>query len=226
MARRLDVVMSPVFTSGAARGGLCGNGGRLPDPGRKSNPFPAVVFRVACPVRHVRSTLPQHMPEEIFDVVDQRDEVVGQETRSRVHRLGLLHRAVHVLVFNRRGDVFLQLRSMRKDNWPGVWDSSASGHVDAGEDYDTCSVRELGEELGWAASTPPERLFKIAACADTGQEHVWVYHLVADGPFMLHPEEIDRGDWFRPEVVTAWVHRRPEDFASGFRLVWSLFLKR
>lgn len=163
------------------------------------------------------------MAEEIFDVVDEHDAVIGRETRSRVHQLGLKHRAVHVLVFNARGDLFLQKRSMLKDNWPGVWDSSSSGHVDAGEDYDPCAVRELREELGWTIDSAPDRLFKIAACDDTGQEHVWVYRLQAEGPFVLHPEEIDTGDWFHPDVVTAWIDRRPEDFASGFRLVWELY---
>ena len=65
------------------------------------------------------------MPEEIFDVVNERDEVVGQNTRREVHRLGLKHRAVHVLVFNARGEIFLQKRSMTKDREPGKWDSSS-----------------------------------------------------------------------------------------------------
>jgi len=85
------------------------------------------------------------MSEEIFDVVDRGDVVVGRETRSRVHQLGLLHRAVHVLVYNGKGEVFLQKRSMSKDRQPGLWDSSSSGHVDSGEDYDAAARRELGE---------------------------------------------------------------------------------
>ena len=88
------------------------------------------------------------MPEEIFDVVNDRDEVIDRKPRSEVHRLGLLHRAVHVLVFNSHGQIFLQKRSMKKDRQPGVWDSSASGHVDSGEDYDTTAVREVWEEIG------------------------------------------------------------------------------
>jgi len=85
------------------------------------------------------------MPEDIFDVVNERDEVVDRKPRSVVHRDGLLHRAVHVLVFNSRGQIFLQKRSMKKDRQPGLWDSSASGHVDSGEDYDTTAVREVRE---------------------------------------------------------------------------------
>ena len=88
------------------------------------------------------------MSEEIFDVVNERDKVIGQNPRSEVHARGLLHRAVHVLVFNSRGEIFLQKRSMKKDRQPGVWDSSCSGHVDSGENYDETAVRELREELG------------------------------------------------------------------------------
>lgn len=160
------------------------------------------------------------MTEEIFDVVNERDEVVGRNTRSEVHRLGLLHRAVHVMVFNSRGEVFLQKRSRFKDRQPGVWDSSSSGHVDAGEDYDACAIRELREELGLETPVPPRRLFKLAASGETDQEHVWVYECAHEGPFVLHPEEIERGDWFSPARVTEWLAANPEEFAAAMRVIW------
>ncbi len=166
------------------------------------------------------------MNDEIFDVVNHRDQVIGQEKRAVVHLTGLRHRAVHVLVFNRKGEIFLQKRSMQKDTFPGAWDSSASGHVDSGEDYDTCAVRELREEIGLAAKKTPERLFKIAARPETGQEFVWVYRLNSEGPFELHPDEIESGGWFEPAKLTKWLADRPEDFASSFRLIWKLFLAR
>jgi isopentenyl-diphosphate delta-isomerase type 1 len=108
------------------------------------------------------------MSEEIFDVVDEQDRVIGQAPRSEVHRRGLNHRAVHVLVFNQHGDLFLQKRSMKKDCFPGVWDSSASGHLDRGEDYDACAVREVREELGVQLATAPERLFRVAGVRADG----------------------------------------------------------
>ena len=165
------------------------------------------------------------MSIEIFDVVNERDEVVGQESRSEVHRLGLMHRAVHVLVFNAAGQVFLQKRSMTKDRQPGLWDSSSSGHVDAGEDYDACAVRELGEEIGLYLSAAPERLFKLAACAGTDQEHVWVYRCEAEGPFRLQPEEIERGGWFTAVEVTRWMAERPGEFASALLLIWKRIIR-
>ena len=173
------------------------------------------------------------MSEEIFDVVNERDEVVGQNTRREVHRLGLKHRAVHVLVFNARGETFLQKRSMTKDREPGKWDSSSSGHVDSGEEYDACAVRELREEIGLEvnpgavatrASPPLQKLFKIAACPETDAEFVRVYRCQAEGPFQLHPDEIERGGWFAPEQITRWIAEKPEDFAGAFRLIWELYL--
>jgi isopentenyl-diphosphate delta-isomerase type 1 len=160
------------------------------------------------------------MPEEIFDIVNDKDEVIGRMPRSQVHREGRKHRAVHVLVFNQRGDLFLQKRSMAKDNFPGVWDSSASGHVDSGEDYDHAAVREVWEEIGLTLPAAPPRLFFIEACPETGQEFVWVYRADSEGPFVLHPDEIDAGGWFSPEVVSAWLQRSEGDFAPGFVKIW------
>ena len=166
------------------------------------------------------------MSEEIFDVVNDRDEVIGCAPRSEVHRRKLNHRAVHVLVFNAAGELFLQKRSMSKDTFPGAWDSSASGHLDCGEDYDACAVREVREELGVALPETPRRVFRIEACLETGHEFVWIYETQHEGPFSLHPEEIERGDWFTPEKVTRWVQERPEDFASAFILIWERWTAR
>jgi len=160
------------------------------------------------------------MSEEIFDVVNDRDEVIDRRPRSEVHRLKLNHRAVHVLVFNRRGDLLLQKRSMRKDCFPGTWDSSASGHLDCGEAYDACAVREVREEIGLRVEKVPERLFYIPAEPATGHEFVWVYRVESEGPFVLQESEVDRVEWFHPDVLTGWIARRPEDFASAFIVIW------
>jgi isopentenyl-diphosphate delta-isomerase type 1 len=160
------------------------------------------------------------MSEEIFDVVNERDEVIGQASRSEVHRRKLNHRAVHVLVFNSRGELFLQKRSMIKDCFPGAWDSSASGHLDRGEDYDACAVREVREELGVELDRTPRRLFKVDACAETGQEFVWAYQCVHEGPFTLHPDEIESGGWFAPDEIERWIREKPHEFASGLVLIW------
>jgi len=163
------------------------------------------------------------MAEEIFDVVNERDEVIGQAPRREVHARGLRHRAVHVLVFNARGDVFLQKRSHLKDTARGKWDSSASGHLDAGEDYDACAVRELREEIGLDLTQPPPRVFKLDAGPETGWEFCWIYRCENEGPFTLQPDEIETGAWFSPAAITAWVREKPADFARAFVVIWQQF---
>ena len=160
------------------------------------------------------------MQDEIFDVVNERDEVVGQLARKEVHRQGLKHRAVHILIFNARGEIFLQKRSMKKDNFPGVWDSSASGHVDTGEEYDACALREVREELGIRLPCAPARVLRVNACEETGQEFVWVYRCAHEGPFELHPEELETGAWFGAQEVTQWIALTPKDFAPAFICIW------
>ena len=164
--------------------------------------------------------------DELFDVVDELDRVIGQAPRRVVHARGLRHRAVHVLVRNRAGQYFLHQRSMLKDLFPGVWDTSCAGHVGAGEDYDGTSLRELEEELRCRPVRPPQRLFKLEAQPDTGWEFVWVYLAEDDGPFVLQVEEIDRGDWFSPADIDRWIAGKPGDFASAFPLVWQHYQRQ
>ncbi len=165
--------------------------------------------------------MPATVQDEPFDVVDARDEVIGRATRAEVHRRGWLHRAVHVLVFNAAGEVFLQQRAPDKDSDPGSWDSSAAGHLAAGEDYDACVPRELAEELGLVLARPAERLFKLGAGPDTHHEFVWVYRAEAEGPFALDPVEVADGAWFTLGQVDAWVRGRPHELTPPFRLLWA-----
>jgi isopentenyl-diphosphate delta-isomerase type 1 len=160
------------------------------------------------------------MPEEIFDVVNERDEVIGRLSRAEVHRQALRHRAIHVLIFNARGEIFLQKRSMQKDNFPGRWDSSAAGHLDCGESYDACALREVKEELGIDLPSVPERVLRVEACAETGEEFVWVYRTRHEGPFQLHPDEIETGGWFAPGHVTKWIREKAEEFAPSLICIW------
>jgi len=163
------------------------------------------------------------MSEEKFDIVDQYDQVIGQQTRSQVHQLGLRHRAVYLLVFNNRGQLFLQKRSMSKDCSPGLWDASASGHVDTGEDYDTAVIREAREELGIILTDKPEKLLKINASTQTAQEFVWLYRYQHQGPFQLHPEEISDGDWFSQKKINKWITNHTTNLTPSFVFIWKKY---
>lgn len=173
---------------------------------------------------HPLKDLPQKSGE-VFDVVDENDQVVGQATRGEVHANKLLHRAVHVFVFNKRGDLLLQQRSMLKDEHPGVWGSSVSGHLDAGEDYAAAAVRELDEEMGIAVDSPPEEIARAAACEATGWEHVRLFRVRHSGAVKYPAAEVQAAMWFPMDDLESWIHARPEDFSSGFLVCWNAFHK-
>lgn len=158
---------------------------------------------------------------EIFDVVDADDRVVGQEPRHRVHRFGLRHRAVHVLLFNTRGELFLQKRSLWKDLNPGLWDSSCSGHVHAGESYEEAARRELSEELGLREPILVRPVGKLAAGQETGNEFIWVYQVERDGPFALDPEEISEGRFLGIPALEQELGTVPDLFSPAFVYLWS-----
>jgi isopentenyl-diphosphate delta-isomerase type 1 len=165
---------------------------------------------------------PYSDPGELFDTVDEQDRVIGRASRRDVHARNLLHRAVHVLIHDEKGRIFLQRRSMKKDTFPGCWDSSCSGHLDAGENYVAAARRELGEELGWTDARLSLRpVVKLGASAKTGWEFIEVFLLgPVAGPFTLNPEEITEGRWISPADLALELARAPENFAGAMRLLW------
>jgi len=88
------------------------------------------------------------MPDELFDIVNEQDQVIGQEMRSIVHQNGLWHRGVHVLLFSGDGKLLVQQRSRNRVHAPSALDCSVSEHVKAGEGYYAAAIRGLEEEMG------------------------------------------------------------------------------
>src|SRR6202162_1352770 len=163
-------------------------------------------------------------PKESFPLVDEHDQVLGTAPRSQVHANNLLHRAVHVLVFNPAGEVFLQLRSRWKDRHPLAWDSSAAGHVNAGEDYDHTAARELFEELG--INPPLKKVAKLPASERTDKEFISLYHGAHDGDTRPNPAEIEAVQCFLSGIVDQWIKARPHSFAPGFVECWKVWREK
>lgn len=85
---------------------------------------------------------------ELLDIIDEKDRVIGQAPRDKVHRKGLLHREVHVWFYTPGGQLIWQLRSKHKETFPGLLDATVGGHVSAGDDYLASALRETAEETG------------------------------------------------------------------------------
>jgi 16S rRNA (adenine1518-N6/adenine1519-N6)-dimethyltransferase len=162
-------------------------------------------------------------PDEQFPVVDEGDRIRGYASRAEVHGNNLLHRAVHILIFNEAGDVYLQQRSRSKDRHPLKWDSSAAGHVTVGEAYDETARRELKEELG--VDVPLEKVFALGASPRTDYEFIWGYCGTVSADLAPNKCEIARGVFFAPAVVDGWTAARPGDFAPAFLECWNSYRK-
>jgi len=162
-------------------------------------------------------------PNEQFPVVDKNDRISGYASRAEVHGNNLRHRAVHILIFNQIGDLYLQQRSRWKDRHPLKWDSSAAGHVTAGESYNETARRELKEELG--VNVLLERIFNLAASARTDHEFICGYRGVVSEDLAPNKCEIERGVFFAPAVIDGWTSARPDDFAPGFLECWKAYRK-
>ncbi len=163
-----------------------------------------------------------NVEQEIYNIVDENDCIIGQASRKFIHQNKLLHRSAHILVFNARKELFLQKRALGKDESPGLWDTSSAGHVDAGESYDDCAHRELFEELHLKAVLKPS--VKISACQETHDEHAQVYTCITDDAIQVNPEEISEGAFFELSQIQENISANPTQFTSSFKLIFNQIL--
>lgn len=152
--------------------------------------------------------------DDILDIVDENDIVIGQKRRADIHAEKLLHRAVHILVFNTSGELLVHRRSANKDEYPLYWTTSASGHLDAGEEYSTAAGRELQEELGIVAQ--PEFLHKFPASPQTANEHSAIYRVITDDEPVFDPEEIAEGKYIPLDELVQDLERHPDRYTPPF----------
>lgn len=165
------------------------------------------------------------MNQELIPVVNENDQFIENRPRKEVHKLGLRHRAVHILVFNDKNQLFLQKRSLTKDINAGLWDTSAAGHVDAGESYAACAHRETIEELGVCVDKTLTFLFKLPAKPETGMEFVEVYRCQHNGPFSLEADEIDDGQWFDIQDISQRATSNDATLTDTFKTLWLKFIE-
>ncbi len=139
--------------------------------------------------------------EEWFPLVNEAGETVGKATRRTCHNGSkLLHPVVHLHIYNRAGDLYLQKRSVRKDIQPGKWDTAVGGHVDLGETIEVALRREVREELG-ITDFIPEFLMRYVFESALEKELVNTFRTVYEGPFLPDADEIEEARfWSIPEI--------------------------
>jgi len=133
-------------------------------------------------------------------IVDEQNQFIKNTQRSEMRAQNLIHRASYIFVFSPLGALLVQRRTATKDVFPGYWDLAAGGVVDAGEDYQTAAVRELGEELGiyhQALQHHGEFFYSDDQC------QVWgaIYTLIWEGDIHHQSSEIDEVAYLSVEDI-------------------------
>ncbi len=146
--------------------------------------------------------------EEEVDVVDAADCVTGRTTRARMRAGKLRHRAVYVLIFNERGQLFVHQRAATKDVYPSRFDVVVGGVVGAGESYDDAARREAAEEVG-IYDTPLRRILPFQYEDEENRVNGMVYSCTYEGPLTLQAEEIVSGEWLDLDEVIERIQKMP-----------------
>ena len=165
------------------------------------------------------------MPDELFDVVNEHDIVIGQEMRSVVHQRGLWHRGVHVLLFTNDGKLLVQQRSKDRVQSPLALDCSVSEHVKAGEDYYSAAVRGLKEEIG-VEGINIELLIKFKMDYGPNDNEVSeIYRGVVDPVTVrFDPVEIERIEYFSLDKLQKLLENEKHNFSYWFEQILQWYL--
>jgi len=162
----------------------------------------------------------------MFDVVNERNEVIGQKPRGEVHAQGLMPPAPFMSSsLTSMVRVYLQLRSHLKDVHPLTWDSSAAGHLDVGESYATCALREVQEELGIEVEST-EKAADIPATEHTGMEFVELHTAQRNGPMKYAPTRSPAASGSSPRSSPTGSKPDRKTLPVGFIECWKAWLAR
>ena len=134
-------------------------------------------------------------------VVDEDNRFVRWAPRHEIHEQRLVHRSVHVLVFDSSDRLILQQRHRDKQTYPLYWDSSCCGHVEdsdylAGPDdeldrvYEQVAARELHEELGIRAEL--ETLAHFGPTPGVHYEQLRLFRATSDAPITIQTSEVEQ----------------------------------
>ncbi|MET7606826.1 NUDIX domain-containing protein [Streptomyces avermitilis] len=140
--------------------------------------------------------------DELLDIVDENDRVVGQSARGEAYARGLRHRCVFILARDGEGRIFVHRRTPTKLVFPSLYDMFVGGVVGAGETYDDAALREAEEELGVSGLPRPAPLFKFLY--DNGAGQTWwssVYEVRCDLPVSPQVEEVAWHDFLPQDEV-------------------------
>lgn len=142
------------------------------------------------------------MIEEILDLVDEQDQVIGQLSRNEIYKQQLHnYRVVHGLLINKEGQIWIPKRTGVKKLYPNALDYSSAGHVESGETYDESFLRETREELNIDLSAVAWRVLGKFTPSEGVHCFQMVYEIRSDVTPSFNPEDFSEAQWMFPKEV-------------------------
>jgi len=143
--------------------------------------------------------------DELLDIVDRNDSVIGRKQRSEVYAAGMVNfRVVNAFLINASGQLWLPRRSAQKRIFPLGLDMSVGGHVESGESYEAAFRRELYEELNLDLDAVCWRqLGKLTPHEDHVSAFMTVYEICTDASPQFNRDDFIEAFWLMPEEALA-----------------------
>jgi len=160
------------------------------------------------------------MTEEMVDIVDEQDKVIGRTTRREAHAKGLLHRVVHVVVENGAGKILCLKRGQNVDTRPGFI-SNCAEHVKAGQGYEATAKRATKEELGVAAN--PKFLGTIPVYDGAHNTIIGCYKANHEGPFKIDETELEKAEFRGLEEIKDGIGRGEKYSPTFIKVIGKIY---
>ena len=162
---------------------------------------------------------------EFLDIVNEKDEVVGRDTRENIHRKKEIHREVHVFIVNpSTKEIIVQKRSKTVDYLPGYYDVSVGAHVLSRESYEQSAIRECNEELGIKPGVM-EQVCGYRSYSDRRRVNRRLFVCYSNGPFRLNKEEVESVRFYSPADIQKAIETGKMKFTEGFKISFKHYLE-
>lgn len=153
-------------------------------------------------------------------LIDESDNITGFADKFEVHRLGLLHRAFSIFVFNDKNELLLQKRAISKYHSGGLLTNTCCSHLVENCDFEEYMHKRLCEEMGFDCELSFKFAFTYQINFGNGlieHETDHVYAGIWDGIPIPNPSEADGYLWSDFSKVIADVEKSPEKYTYWFR---------
>uniref|UniRef100_A0A2P2I9J6 isopentenyl-diphosphate Delta-isomerase n=1 Tax=Hirondellea gigas TaxID=1518452 RepID=A0A2P2I9J6_9CRUS len=220
--------------------------------------FSSTVYREMCTasapimnnLENISKSQTAALLQERCILVDEKDQVIGSATKLDSHKWDPkekscpLHRAFSVFLFNTKGELLLQQRSLDKVTFPGNYTNSCCSHpLYGGQEMDgvqgavAAAMRRVNYELGVPTDQMKASDFQylsrilysghVPGSPFAEHEVDYIFFLQKDVTLQLNPEEVMSAQYVSRSDITQYLKKLEQEkvpITPWFSLIVKHFL--